>query len=73
MNDQQKFLTSKDVAQLCRVSPRTVENWRRRCQGPEYVKTGTGHVLYPLGGVLRFISGYRSKIVCQGNDRNTNS
>ncbi|CAK7033847.1 MAG: hypothetical protein DELT_00474 [Desulfovibrio sp.] len=69
MNSQHQFLTSKEVAQLCRVSPRTVENWRRRCQGPEYEKSETGRVLYPLDEVLRFISGYQSKIVCQKDDR----
>ena len=34
MND--RFLTTKEVADLLRISPRTLENWRQRGGGPPY-------------------------------------
>ena len=46
-----KFLTTKEIAELCRVSVRTVESWRRRKQGPEYTKLPTGQIRYPLSSV----------------------
>lgn len=55
-----KYLTTKEVAELCRVSVRTVENWRCRGQGPRYICLGTGQIRYPADQVLRFINYYRS-------------
>ena len=54
-----KFLTTKEIAELCRVSVRTVESWRRRKQGPEYTKLPTGQIRYPLSSVWAFINSYR--------------
>lgn len=47
-----KFLTTKEIAELCRVSVRTVESWRRRKQGPSTQNSPRGKFVtrYPLFG-----------------------
>ena len=57
------FLTGKELAKLCRVKLRTVEGWRRRGQGPEYVKLPTGQIRYPLDAALSFTTHYHSRNV----------
>ncbi|WP_407080024.1 helix-turn-helix transcriptional regulator [Arthrobacter jinronghuae] len=37
----EKFLTTEGVAETLGVAPGTVENWRYKQEGPEYVKLGT--------------------------------
>lgn len=54
-----KLLTTAEVATICKVSDRTVENWRRRGKGPKYIKLETGQIRYKLSVVLRFLASYR--------------
>lgn len=58
MSSLPRFLRTKEVARLCRVKIRTVEGWRLRGQGPEYIKLPTGQVLYPLAPALEFVKNY---------------
>lgn len=55
MNRFSGFLTTKELAELLNASPRTVENWRRRKQGPSYIKLPTGRVRYSRESVLEYI------------------
>ena len=34
------FLSQKDLARRWGISHRTLERWRRTCQGPDFVKLG---------------------------------
>jgi hypothetical protein len=45
-----KHLNQIDLARRWRVSERTLERWRWRRQGPEFLKIG-GRVVYRLGDV----------------------
>ena len=49
-------LTGKELAELCKVSLRTVESWRQRGKGPKYVKMENGQVRYPASESLEVIS-----------------
>ena len=61
MNNLPRFLTGQELARLCRIRPRTVESWRRRGQGPKYIKLATGQIRYPLISVLEFVKSYKSE------------
>jgi len=39
------YYTTKEVAAMLKISPRTLENWRNLRQGPAFVKFGS-RVLY---------------------------
>ena len=56
-----KDFTTKTLARACGVSNRTVENWRRRGQGPEYVKRANGRAYYPYEKTIEFIKKYIGK------------
>lgn len=58
MSSLPHFLQTKELARLCRVSLRTVEGWRKRRTGPQYVKLPTGQIRYPSEDVQKFIEGY---------------
>lgn len=58
MDERPSFLTGKDLAQLCRVSLRTVETWRLRKMGPPYKKMAHGAVLYPFEPAATFVEKY---------------
>ena len=46
MNDNQKAIDravdTKEAAEFCGISPRTLENFRLRGGGPEYIRVGGG-------------------------------
>ena len=44
------YLTQNELASRFRVSPRTVERWRWKRTGPNYIKLG-GKVVYELADV----------------------
>ncbi len=48
-----KYLTTPEVADRFRRSPRTVEDWRQLGTGPEFVRVN-GKVLYPVAAVEQF-------------------
>lgn len=41
-----RFFTIKQVSELCGVTPKTLYQWRRRQEGPPYVKMGGKCVRY---------------------------
>jgi excisionase family DNA binding protein len=41
-----EYLTTKEVAQLLRLKPRTLKKWRSQKQGPPFVRLGN-RVRYP--------------------------
>lgn len=53
-----KDFTTKTLAKACNVSIRTVENWRRRGQGPEYKKRKNRRICYPYETTISFIKEY---------------
>jgi hypothetical protein len=48
-----RFLDTRQVADLFRVAPRTVEGWRARAAGPPFVRIG-GVCRYPLADLLEW-------------------
>ena len=49
----EQFLNQKQLARRWGLSPRTLERWRRRGQGPDYLKL-VGRVSYRLSDVEAF-------------------
>lgn len=54
-----EFLTTAEVASICRTSPSTVRYWRYIGKGPESIKPGKT-VLYPRQAVEHWIDDLRS-------------
>ena len=50
------LLTESEVAELLRVSTRTLQNWRVRGGGPTFLKVGS-RVLYSSDGLVSFLQG----------------
>lgn len=48
-------MTEAELQLLAAVTPGTLESWRKRGQGPAYVRFGTRY-LYPRAGVRAFIA-----------------
>ena len=48
-----KYLRPSEVADILRVKPQTLANWRYLGKGPEWRRLG-GIVVYPREGVLLF-------------------
>jgi DNA-binding transcriptional MerR regulator len=53
-----KYLTTHEVAELCRTSPETVRYWRHVGRGPQSFKLGR-RVLYSADDVSTWIDGAR--------------
>jgi excisionase family DNA binding protein len=53
-----EYLTTAEVAHLCRTSPDTVRFWRHVGRGPKSFKVGR-RVLYQRGDVERWLEGLR--------------
>lgn len=49
-----EYLTTNEVAELCRTSPETVRYWRHNKRGPRSLKVGR-RVLYPAAEVRAWI------------------
>jgi hypothetical protein len=56
--DHLRHLTQLDLARRWRVSPRTLERWRWRRQGPAYLKLG-GSIVYRLVDIEAYEAGQR--------------
>ena len=52
MAKERTFLDTKQLAQRWRRSPRTVEGWRARKTGPDYLDLN-GKIVYDLDEVIR--------------------
>lgn len=50
-----KYLTTAEVAELCRTSPESVRFWRHVGKGPKGFKLGR-RVLYPAEEVTRWLA-----------------
>jgi hypothetical protein len=48
-----QYLNTAEVAEMLRVSRRTVEKWRLKGVGPRYSRSATGAILYWVDDVLR--------------------
>ena len=52
-DQQQEYLTPKEVSQMLKVSVKLLANWRVKGCGPSYIKLGQGvkaPIRYPLTG-----------------------
>jgi hypothetical protein len=62
-SDPPEFLETKEVAELLRISPRTVEGLRLADKGPRYFKVGPGkraHVIYKRVDVISWLEQFGS-------------
>ena len=57
-----KYLTTVEVAELCRTSPETVRYWRHVRKGPASFKLGR-RVLYELADVEAFIAQAKARAI----------
>jgi predicted DNA-binding transcriptional regulator AlpA len=48
------LLTPSEVAQVLRVSEKTIERWRSKGTGPRHIKVGPRRVAYRVAEVLAF-------------------
>lgn len=53
--DSLDCLTEDDLLLIAEVTPLTIETWRKRGEGPGYVRLGK-RVLYPRAGVVDWIA-----------------
>ena len=54
--DLPEYLTSREAADLVRVSCKTLENWRGLRVGPPFVRAGSRRVLYRRSDIERWLS-----------------
>ena len=59
-----QFLNQVHLARRWQISPRTLERWRWKGQGPAFVKVG-GRVIYRLEDVEAYESGRRCESTTQ--------
>lgn len=57
-----KYLTTVEVAELCRTSPETIRYWRHIHKGPASFKLGR-RVLYELADVEAFIAQAKARAI----------
>jgi len=55
---RRRYLTGPELADLLRISPRTVEAWRLRGQGPPFIRLGA-RVVYDFQEVEAFLDASR--------------
>ena len=51
-NSEKKFIDTKQLAERWMRSPRTIENWRNKKMGPDYVKLAR-KVVYDMEEILK--------------------
>lgn len=54
MSDYAPVMRTPEAAEFLQVSPRTLEGWRRRGDGPKYSRLGTV-VVYTVGDLQAFV------------------
>lgn len=54
-SDPAAALLPIEAADLLGTSPRTLETWRSRGEGPPYVKVGAKAIRYPRGPLLEWL------------------
>lgn len=55
MNPTTILLTSTQVAELLKVSERTLKRWRTTSTGPAWFRVGDKHIRYPAAGVRAYL------------------
>jgi phage terminase Nu1 subunit (DNA packaging protein) len=55
-DDMPPLLGTDELAGFLRVSPRTVEAWRVRGGGPEYIRASKGMIRYARAAVLEWLA-----------------
>jgi predicted DNA-binding transcriptional regulator AlpA len=55
LTNDDPLLITEEVASRLRVSPRTLELWRRQHTGPRWLRSGR-RVLYPESGIREYLS-----------------
>ncbi len=55
-----EYMTTQEVAELCRTSPETVRWWRHVGKGPQSFRVGR-RVLYPRGEVSRWLQSFMTE------------
>jgi len=55
-----KYLTTHEVAELLRLSKRTLDNWRTQKTGPTWTKAG-GRILYDTEDIKEWIESQKRK------------
>lgn len=64
----ERYLTTPEAAEFMRLSPRTLEGFRRKGGGPPFIRVGPSRnakVVYPLVDLLAWLESR----VCTGGDR----
>ena len=54
-NDQQALMRQEEAAALLGVTPRCMENWRHRGDGPKYVRVSHRCIRYQRGDLVTWI------------------
>lgn len=62
---EKMYYTQSELAEMFRVSPSTIINWRRLGHLEYFKPSGSKRILYPVSGVEQFIkdSTYREEVV----------
>lgn len=69
--NKKKYLSTKEAAERIRSYKRTMEGWRRRNEGPPFIRLGDAQnstVVYPVEGLELWLSAHTSTMV---KDRQT--
>lgn len=56
LNNDEKFLNEKELANILNIKPETLRNWRWDGKGPIYIKIGS-NVRYRMSDVQDFLNG----------------
>lgn len=59
------MLTPSEVCERLRVSPRTLQSWRNRGGGPDFVRISATVVRYEEAAIERWLSARRSSVEAQ--------
>jgi len=55
MNTNSEFLTINEAARFLRVVPLTLRNWRKRNQGPPFIRLGPRIIRYPVPSLTAYL------------------
>ena len=59
-----RYLDETEAAAICHVTVRTVQQWRWRKLGPQYIKIGSGakgkgRILYDLDDIIAWLAAHK--------------
>lgn len=58
----QKYLTPREAAKYCGVSPKTLESWRRLEKGPSYSKISSKLIRYDVSDLDSWMDSHRNEL-----------